>query len=549
MLKLLVIGLDGATWEVMQPLIDTGQLPHLRRLMNEGTWGKLRSTIPPVTAPAWSGFMTGLNPGRHGIFQWRTYDPTNYTCLDERLMTSERLAGRTFWDVLGRAGYRVAILTVPMTYPTWPVNGYLLAGYPCPDAKQNYAYPAEWAETLNVSYNFTADYYLNASEDEIWREGLAMLERRTSLALDLITGKELDACVLVLGEIDRAQHDFWQYADPRFPQHHTTRGQRYRQVIADHYRASDVQIGRLLKSVSDETTVLIISDHGAGPHPPRYFHTNAWLEERGWLRRRRALGSAWHDVLRRTLQATRRLLPSEERLRQMLPTQWVHSARRLSLNIADIAWAETLAYRFPMYHPAEGIEINLRGRQPEGVVEPGADCVSLREEIIAALQATVDPQTGQPVARAVYRREELYTGEYAGIAPDIVFLTNEDYKAESGLGGASITPVPLGDLRKYNGLHRMDGILLARGPHIPARQAGEANILDIASTILYALGEPIPAATDGRPLLSLFEPGFVQANPPRCVEIAPSTPLGPVELADEDAEEMRKKLQGLGYLS
>ena len=577
-LKLLVIGLDGATWEMIAPLMEQGQLPNLQRLVKEGSSGNLRSTIPPVTAPAWSSFMTGLNPGKHGIFQWRTYDPTSYTGLNERIVTAERLAGRTFWDILGQAGYRVGVITVPMTYPTWRVNGYLLAGYPCPDSKKNYTYPPQWGEALSHSYNFSADYYLHASEDEIWRKGLEMLERRTSLALELIAKEGVDVCVLVLGEIDRAQHDFFKYAAPRFPHYHSAKGERYREVIADHYRVADAQVGRLLASAAAETTVIVMSDHGAGPHPPYYLHTNVWLEEQGWLRRKAEGRVPWGRLLRQGLAAARRLLPFEERLRRLLPARWVHGARQFSLNIADVDWSRTRAYRLPMYHPAEGIEINLRGRQAEGIVAPGADYEALREEIIAALQAARDSRTGEPVVSAVYRREELYRGEYLAIAPDIVFITAADYApgaggAEAGSGRSSITPVPLAALHKYNGLHRLEGILMARGPHILAgKRVAQAEIIDLAPTILYALGEEIPTdiqyprasdatAMDGTVLSELFAPTFLEAHPPRygatryemgsrgepCVRPLPlHLGSGPSE---GESEDMRKKLKGLGYLA
>lgn len=541
--RLLVIGLDGATWEMMSPMMAAGELPTLRRLMKEGVSGMLRSTIPPVTAPAWSGFMTGLNPGKHGIFQWRTYDPTTYTCLDERLMTSQRLAGRTFWDLLGEAGYRVGVVTVPMTYPTWAVNGYLLAGYPCPDAQLNYAYPADWEQALDAPYNFQADYYLHASETEIWQGGLDMLARRTDLAIDLMQNKGVDVCVVVLGEIDRAQHDFFQYAAPRFPQYHTPAGERFRDVIAEHYRVSDEQVGRMLAAAGPDTTVLVMSDHGAGPHPPKYFNTNAWLQSQGWLRRR-AAQSAWREWLRRGLSVARKALPFEERLRRLLPARFVNSARSLSMNIADVDWPATAAYRFPMYHPAEGIEINLKGRQPQGVIDPGAEFESLRQAIMEALTQLVDPATGELVVREVYRREDLYLGPYAEIAPDIVFITNEDYRGNGG-SPVVIEPAPLGQMDQYNGLHRMEGILLASGPGLRQSATIEgAMILDIAPTLLHTLGEGVPRVMDGRILMELF----ADPAPPRYTDQADVGPGASVGLSAAEDEDMRNKLRGLGYV-
>ena len=273
-LQLLVLGLDGATFDVARPLLDQGQLPHLQYLIEHGTHGPLRSTLPPVTAAAWSTFMTGVNPAKHGIFQWRTYDPTRYTHLDETVITAERLAGHAFWDALGKAGHRVGVITVPVTYPPWPVNGYMVSGYPCPDVKRNYAYPADWGETLVERYNFDADHYLNARDAKILADGLDMLRKRTDLALDLISQQAIDVCVMVLGEIDRAQHDFFKYADERFPASQAAPAE-LRQAIDSHYKVSDEQVGRLLETLAPDGVVLIISDHGGGPHPTRYFHTNA----------------------------------------------------------------------------------------------------------------------------------------------------------------------------------------------------------------------------------------------------------------------------------
>ncbi len=545
-LRLLVIGLDGATFDIVRPMVARGELPVLAGLMQNGACGPLRSTIPPVSAPAWSTFMTGLNPGKHGIFQWRTYDPTRYTCLDERLMTSAGLQGRTFWDVLGQAGYRVAAITVPMTYPAWPVNGFLLSGYPCPDGQLNYTSPQEWAGQLSESYNFDADYYLHAPPATIAREGLRMLERRTSLMCDLIRNKGIDVGVVVLGEIDRAQHDFWKYTDPAFPAYHTPEGEQYRGVIEEHYRVSDTQVGRLLERAGEDAVVMIMSDHGGGSHPLHCFQTNSWLQQMGWLRPAAAARSRLNSTLGSAVRAIRAHLPFEERLRRILPAQIVNGARRLNMNIASINWSGTRAYRFPMYHPAEGIELNVVGRQPEGIVRPGAEYERLREEIIAALLNVRDPESGMPVVRAVFRAEELYNGPYLRIAPDIVFLTHDAFKADSELVPDIVTPAPAPALERYSGLHTMDGILIAAGTGVRrGYSVSDMSIADVAPTVLYALGEAIPEDMDGQPRTDLFADarGPVQYGP--ALGGSSAETQGPS--ADEE-EQMRDKLRGLGYI-
>jgi predicted AlkP superfamily phosphohydrolase/phosphomutase len=549
-MDVLIVGLDGATFDIIRPLAHSGKLPHLSRLMETGTSAALRSTLPPVTAPAWSSFMTGTNPGKHGIFQWRTYDPTRYTCVEERVVTGAQLAGTTFWDVLSSYGYKVGILTVPVTYPPWPVNGFMLSGYPCPDARKNYTFPVAYADTLSESYNFSADYYLAASEEDVWRNGLEMLRKRTSLATELIREQNLDVCVLVLGEIDRAQHDFWKYSDSDFPAYHTEKGRRFRDVIAEHYEVSDAQIGRLLELASEKTTVIIMSDHGAGPHPPAYFHTNSWLKSLGLLQLQQHRPGRVAAGLRRGLQGLRSILPFEEQVRRLLPAGVVHRARRISLNISDVDWSRTKAYRFPMYHPAEGIEINLRGRQPQGIVEPGAEYEEVRDHVIGQLRQAVDPETGVPVADEVYKREDIYSGPYLEIAPDIVFVTAPQYRAEREIAEQYVAPVPLKLLEKYNGLHRMDGIFIAHGRKIRAASTIEgAQIVDVAPTVLYAMGLPIPGNMDGRVLLDAFLRSDVQSRPPEYTEAAPRSEGADFGLSAEDERAMRDKLRGLGYLS
>jgi predicted AlkP superfamily phosphohydrolase/phosphomutase len=549
-MDMLIVGLDGATFDIIRPLVHEGKLPHLRRLIETGTSGDLRSTLPPVTAPAWSSFMTGTNPGNHGIFQWRTYDPTKYTCVDESVVTAARLAGTTFWDILSSYGYKVGVLTVPVTYPPWHVNGFMLSGYPCPDARKNYTYPAAYADSLADSYNFSADYYLSASEEEVWTNGLEMLRKRTSLAMKLISEENLDVCVLVLGEIDRAQHDFWKYGDSDFPAYHSEKGRTFRNVIAEHYQVSDAQIGRLLELATEETTVIVMSDHGAGPHPPTYFHTNSWLKSLGLLELRSHRLNPTPGVLRRGLETIRSVLPFEEQVRRMLPAGVVHRARGISLNISDVDWSRTKAYRFPMYHPAEGIEINLRGRQPQGIVEPGSDYEQVRDFIVGQLRRVKDPGSGVPIVEEVHKREDIYSGPYLEIAPDIVFVTSPRFRAEREIGQDYVAPVPLRQLEKYNGLHQMNGIFVARGKSIKAASTLDgARIIDIAPTVLYAMALPIPRDMDGRVLLETFLPSHMESHPPEYSDGLERGPIADFGLSPEDEQAMRDKLRGLGYLS
>ena len=489
--------------------------------------------------------MTGLNPAGHGIFQWRTYDPTKYTHLDERVVTAGRLARRTFWDALGEAGYRVGVITVPVTYPPWPVNGYMVSGYPCPDAKHNYTYPPGWADSLPRRYNFDAEHYLHASDEKILVDGLEMLRTRTDLALDLITKDKIDVCVMVLGEIDRAQHDFFKYADPRFPASRTAPPELV-QAINAHYEVSDEQVGRLAETLAPDGVVLIVSDHGGAPHPPNHFHVNAWLHSQGWLAAQKSKVSV-AGALRRGIGLVRTWLPFEEKLRRLLPASIVHRARSYTLNVADIDWSNTSAYRFPMYHPAEGIEINLLGRQPQGRIKSGVEYEQLVGEIIRKLRKARDPETGASIVTEVYAKKDIYDGAYLDIAPDIVFVCNTPYRAGIKSRGAAIEPVDLASLDKYNGVHTMDGILIAYGQGIAAnRMISGARLRDIAPTVMHLAGLPVPREMDGRVLTEMLT--AERARAPIQYSETESSMTDQIELSAEEEADMLDKLRGLGYV-
>lgn len=553
MCRLLIVGLDGATFDIIRPMVGQGRLPNLARLMSTGSWGEIRSTIPPRSEPAWSAFMTGQNPGQTGSFDFRTYDPTRYTFLDERIVTADVLSGRTFWDVLGDHGYRVGIITVPVTYPSWEVNGLMLSGFPCPDGALNYTYPEEWAEELTERYNFPVGHFQKSySEDAIIEDGYKMMERRTTLAARLLREENLDVLVLVFGAIDRAQHEFWKYLDPAFPSYHSERRCRYEGAIACHYEKADESVGRLLECAGEDPLVFIMSDHGAGPHPLRFFHTNCWLRQMGYLKLKRQRDPL-QTLLKKGISLVKRMVPNRDMLRRLAPERMVERVRTVTLNIGNVDWPTTVAYRFAMYGPAEGIEINLKGRQEQGIVAPGSEYEALRDEIIRELRDIRDPDTGEAVAERVYPREEIYSGRYLNRAPDIVLVLGDGYKAGRALVPPIVSPVPLAQAEVVSGQHRFNGVFIARGPSI--RQGGTVEgleLTDIAPTVLHALGVPVPDDMDGRVATEVFDPEWMSKHEivsfsRQFTKEVPALELPALELPLEEEEEMKRKLKGLGY--
>jgi len=546
---MLIIGLDGATFDIIDPMVEQGRLPNLAALISEGTAGRLSSTIPMLSAPAWSAFMTGQNPGQSGIFDFRTYDPSKYTFIAERVVTADVLQGRTFWDVLGEYGLRVAVLTVPVTYPPWQVNGVMLAGFPCPDGEMNYTYPPEWAAELTERYTFAQGHFEGKlSEDTILEQEFEMIERRAGLALTLLRKHSFDVLTVVFGATDRTQHEFWKYTDPAFPSYHSEKRARYQDAICSVYEKADREIGKLLDAVGKDRVVLVMSDHGAGPHPMRFFHTNSWLREKGYLALKRESDPV-QEILKKGISLAKRIIPHRDRLRRLAPVRMVEQVRTVALNLGNIDWSDTKAYRFRMYGLAEGIEINLKGRQPKGVVTPGAEYEALREKLISELREVRDPNTDRPIAEAVYTREELYSGPYVERAPDIVLLFREEYEAGRGVIGPCFGPVPIEVAERISAKHRMHGVFIAQGTGIRRGASVKGlRLIDIAPTVLYSLGMPIPDDMEGRVAMDIFEPAWVDGRQVSYVSRQASAEQRSPEMSSEDEEEMRRKLEGLGYL-
>ncbi|MFL5626830.1 MAG: alkaline phosphatase family protein, partial [Ktedonobacteraceae bacterium] len=363
--------------------------------------------------------------------------------------------------------------------------------------------------------------------------------------------------IMVIGATDRAHHDWWKFIDPEHPAYDPQEAAIYGDYILEVYKAADACIGKFLEVINDETTVIVMSDHGGMAHPKYYLNTNHWLRTLNLLtpsakasKTQSGVKGGFKNFYRNKI----RRLPYLEKLYRSLPQGLKKVATNLDsqtmMNLDVIDWKRTRAYRFPMYPPVEGIMINVAGRQPEGCVQPGEEYEAVRTRILEELRSLREPTTGEPIVLEAYRREELYHGERLETAPDIIVVTQDCYKGGTGIDEL-ISEVPLEVISKLSGVHRMDGIILAQGPHIRrnARVEG-AHIIDVAPTILYALGMPIPSDMDGKPLTDFFEDTHTRQTAAsytdeRNVEDVSTDEYG---YSEEEEESVRLKLEALGYL-
>lgn len=554
--KVLVLGLDGATPELVERWVEEGKLPNLKRIMEKGVYGKLRSVYPPISPAAWTTFATGYNPGKHGTYDFRNYDTNSYSCFADTIVDSNAFAGKSIWDLVGASGQKVGVVTVPVTYPAWKVNGFMISGYPTPDSGKNYTYPPELARSIPVLVGDAA-FFKSATDRVLLKEMNRLLHLCADVSVELLKKDDFGLFIMVVGATDRAHHDWWKYIDPDHPAYDPEQAALYSDLILEVYQTSDACVGKFLDAIDDDTTVIVMSDHGGGAHPKYYFNTNYFLRTLDFLKpsaKATKSKSGFKGVFKQFYRTKIRRFPYLEKIYRRLPQALKKVATNLDsqtmMGLDAIDWQHTRAYRFPMYPPVEGIMINVAGRQQQGCVQPGAEYEELRTRILEEIRQLRDPRTGEPIVLEAYRREEIYHGERLETAPDLIIVTQDCYKGGTSID-ALVSEVPLDVLSKLSGVHRMDGIIMAQGPHLRRNTTIEgAGIIDVAPTIMYALGMPVPSDMDGNPLKELFEESYTQQTQVEYIDEHKYEDVASDEYgySEEEEESVRLKLEALGYL-
>ncbi|HEY53822.1 MAG TPA: hypothetical protein G4N94_10225 [Caldilineae bacterium] len=534
---LLIIGLDGADWRILDPWLEQGALPHLAALRARGTWGDLRSTIRPESSIAWSTFATGVDPGRHGIFSFSAQRPESY---DIHLNTATSIQRATFWQHAATTGKRIALLNVPMTYPPQPfAGGALVAGMLTPSLRSPFTHPPELQAKLLAAI---PDYTINVEQtglnlQRFIRYTTQAIQARRRAALWLLQGNAWDAVVVVFTATDRLQHYTLHLLHPDHPRYDLGEAERLIPELLAAYQAVDQAVGELVQAAGADATILLLSDHGFAPCA-RAFLPNAWLEQQGLLSRRPS--AAPSSGLWRRLRAN----PTLRRMKNALPL--LRDVRRpptLGAHLAAVDWPRTQA----VYSPTGGIRLNVRGREPQGALSSAA-ADRLATALSAALLDIVDPATGQHPIQSVHRREELYHGPYVSHAPDLII---EPRRADANPAHNTIHEFDFGSdfLRSsgdFTGNHALDGIVMAVGPGIPVGRIKHARLLDMAPTILHALDLPLPPGLDGDVL-----PFWSESQEIKWLDSDESPAPGSTTdhaLDNEEAAAVEQRLRSLGYL-
>ena len=544
--KVFVIGLDGADWRLLTPWIQNGQLVTLARLVSEGATGKLRSTIRPESSVAWSTFSTGVNPGKHGVFGFVKRQRGSY---GYSLANASSVRARRFWDILGQQGRRVGLVNVPFTYPPAPVNGFLIAGMLTPDTDVPFTHPRDLQRRLLDRFG----HYLLDVDESVQDKALlidqvrALTHQHQETILFMLEDQPWDVFVAVFTGPDRLQHFIWAEMDPQHPLYDEASAQLYARALLEHYQELDAAIALILDHLPPATLVLLMSDHGFNGCGRRFF-VNRWLQNEGYLKLGKT--ATWRSHLAPWLLKLGGLGGLRRLKRAVLGHRGSSMSLRSAVFTQAIDWVQTRAF----FGLDGGLRINLIGREPHGIVQPGAEFESLRHELREALLALRDPTTKQPVLSEVFLRQELYHGPFAPDAPDLILepqRENHNPSFNVVLDGSLRTQSAdvMGSAAPYSANHALDGILVAWGPAVASgTHISNAGIADLAPTILAALGVAVPDYMDGRVLSEIFLPG--QAPPLKYVSALESSPSdhSAESFTPRDEATVEARLRDLGYL-
>jgi len=562
--KVFILGLDGATFDILKPLIEEGAMPNLAAVMRQGVHAKLNSTILHHSPPAWTSFSTGKNPGKHGVLGFTKMSPTSYK-LD--LVYGSHNREKTMWEVLGDLGKKVIVMNIPMTYPPKPVNGILFSGLDTPSTDVQFTYPPELREEiLGVAPGYKINLHLGGYLHNDKRRIKAIkimqsaIRERVKAVLYLMKKYPWDFFTVRFNSPDNVQHQFWSYMDKGHPEYNEKSPAILKNAIKFIYKELDEVVYRICKNLdSNNTSLVIMSDHGAGPRVGKSIFVNEWLKSNGYLfkigeekgnRLVQLLDDVNFTLKEKVLSFLLKTISPDIKGQLMKLIPFAASKTATYLRFSSIDWPKTRAFAGEV----EGIRINIKGKFPQGTVGKQV-YESLRTEIIEGLKSLKDSESGQCIFKGVFRREEIFEGDGVEEFPDIVLKPEDKYYISPKFfrRGNKIPHDFLkrdGHWRKISGSHRQYGIFIMRGPDCKQDvQIDPANIMDIFPTVLYQLHLPLPDDLDGKVIEGAFKPEFIEANP---ISFKSSDEYKKEDkediYTDEDTLKLIETLRGLGYI-
>jgi len=490
MTKVLVIGLDGGTWNIIKPLVEKGKLPIIANLIKSGCYGNLESTIPPSTFTGWKGYSTGKNPGKFGVFSSMNVDMKKQKLV---VNNSTSYKSKEIWDYLSKEGISCGVLNMPTTYPPKKIpNGFMVSHFFI--NVPNYTYPKYLEnELLNkFDYKLAPDYLYMIDKDLTIQDCRNIIIQRFDVAKYLLDRFNPAFFHMSIFLIDHIQHYYWKYMKENSSQ--------YSKVIEDFWILIDNGIKSVLNEFCDkETYVILMSDHG-------FTEATAEFNLARWLIKKRLFSTKMTFLQNIYLKITSYLDPISiarkmgfySLLKRFIPYEL---QRRIYVSLplenrmpridTMIDWE-----RSKVIPIADGLYIN-RKKIPKEEYE------GFRNKLISEMESIADPRNGKKLFNKVFRGEEIFKGEYVDRAPDIVGLTNAGYVWQANLGTDEWNFTP-----QWSGTHALNGIFCISGPNVKRNfKIQNIKIFDLAPTILHIFGLPVPKDMDGRVLIEVFKLG------------------------------------------
>jgi len=524
--RVLIIGWDGVDWKVVQPMLDAGELPHLQSLIERGAYGDCLSSVPSHSWCAWPTFMTGLNPAGHGVFDILEHKPG----VTKRLpVTYKSIKARTIFDDFSAAGKTQLAINIPLTFPPPAIKGKVIGGGVLPAAR-SYTYPTELQQELDRNAPFPINgmsWTTFRNRPEAFLEECAAVTAKRQKAFEyLLDTTEWDFGVLVYVSTDRIQHCLMEYVSPGHPDYQRLKDTPVARQTRAVYQQLDDGLAALLKRTDDDDLVIFMSDHGHQPCT-RACTMDRVLEHLGYARFSK--GSFATNLIRWG--------PGRRIARRVYDLLKLHG--RVALPATPLDWTKSRAYT-SVSSTGEGVSINLKGREPQGTVDP-KDYESLRDEIYQALSEFRDPDTGKAPIKKIYRKEEVLSGVFLDTAPDLLLVPAPLYSLTHAKSMVE-------DADWLSGDHRLEGMVVAVGPEVtPGPLAETAYLQDLGPTSLAALDVPSAIERDGKVLKSLVGDKELR------VELAggahgPGDPASGTGLTSAEESEVEEHLRGLGYV-
>jgi len=551
--KVVIIGWDGGTFDVLNRWVDI--MPNFRKLINNGVTGELRSTIPPVTAPAWSSFMTGKNPGKHGVFGFVRQNPKDQELSLNNLSSIDSYK---LWTVINYYGKKVGVADLPMTYPPEKLDGFMVSDLMTSGKQKASTYPSSLKKKILSQTNRSFDRAImdNLSQTaEYLKQLISSIESKEELDSYLLNNFEWDCFITVYPQLDILQHYFWRFLDETHPKHEPNKAAKFQRFFTDFFTKLDKALGNVIEQVEGEPTVIMISDHGFGP-VDKVVYINNFLWEKGYLKVKKdtkGFIKLLLSVLGLTPQTIKKLLYQLDFLNiQGKLSKQIRIQFREALNQGfspAVDWNRSRAhFRFK---GEEGIYINRKNSSnPDGLIKNDQEYGEFREHLVKELAELVDPETGKPIIEKIYRKEEIYSGKYVKKAPDVIIQPENHYWTDDSL--ETMILIKEQGSQFASGYHRPNGIFIAWGKNIRRGKSLEnAEIIDIAPTVLYLMGLPVPKDMDGKLLKDIFVSPYVESTPIKYVDPSVMKQVfteGTDVYSEEDSEEIKERLRKLGYL-